>query len=166
MAGEKPWESTPGVLVPDGFTRTRRHAEISARALCSTFLDDRDLILISGSDRHFVSRQLLTAFSPTVAAASLDKPRVEVRSRQIDRLVRLFQGETVFMGGQFDVSAAVAELKLRGFAPACGQKEAGNFRLLLEPEFVRACFGEAKLRVNGKEVAVSEAGLLLLRQSE
>jgi hypothetical protein len=46
------------------------------------------------------------------------------------------------------------------------QKEAGAFRLELEPEFVHECFGEATLRVNGREVMVSGAGLLLRHQSE
>jgi hypothetical protein len=87
-------------------------------------------------------------------------------SRHIDRVVRIFQGETVALGGTFDVSAAIAELRLRGFEAASGRKETGGFRLSLEPEFVRGCFGKAMLRVNGKEVEVSEAGLLLLRRSE
>jgi hypothetical protein len=85
---------------------------------------------------------------------------------QIDRLVRLFQGESVVPGGPFDASAAIVELKLRGCGAAVGHKDAGALRLSLEPKFVRECFGQATLRVNGKEVAVPEAGLLLLRQSE
>jgi hypothetical protein len=89
-----------------------------------------------------------------------------VRANQVDRLVRLFQGESVVLGGHFDASTAIAKLKLRGFAAAVGRKAAESFRLSLTPEFVRGCFGEAMLRVNGKDVEVSEAGLLLLRQSE
>jgi hypothetical protein len=57
-------------------------------------------------------------------------------------------------------------LKLRGFGATYGVKEGAEFRLSLEPEFVRGCFGDATLRVNGREVRVSGAGLLLLHQSE
>jgi hypothetical protein len=120
----------------------------------------------SGVDRFFVSRRLVDAFSETVAVMSLHKSQIDLESGQIDRLVRLFRGETVVLGGSFDASAAIAELKLRGFGAAVGEKDARCFRLALEPEFVRGCFGDATLRVNGKEVGVSEAGLLLLRRSE
>jgi hypothetical protein len=78
----------------------------------------------------------------------------------------VFRGETAVLGGAFDVSAAIAELELRGFCRAIGLDDAQAFRLSLEPEFVRGCFGEATLRVNEKEVEVSKAGVLLLRQSE
>jgi hypothetical protein len=101
-----------------------------------------------------------------VAAVSSDQPEIDLCSRNVDRLVRLFQGEIVVLGGSFDVSAAIAELRLRGFGGAVGQKEATGFRLTVEPEFVRECFGEATLKVNGKEVKVSRASLVLLHQSE
>jgi hypothetical protein len=45
-------------------------------------------------------------------------------------------------------------------------KEGVEFRLSLEPEFVRGSFGDATLRVNGREARVSRLGLLLLRRSE
>jgi hypothetical protein len=122
--------------------------------------------MASDDDRFFVSRRLLSAFSGIVASVSGDHEQIKLRSIQIGGLVRIFQGETVVLGGAADVSGAIAELKLRGFGAAVGLKEAGEFRLSLEPEFVRQCFEEVTLRVNGKEVAVSEAGLLLLRQSE
>jgi hypothetical protein len=66
----------------------------------------------------------------------------------------LFRGETVVLGGAFDISAAIAELNLRGFATV--EKEAEGFRLLLDPEFVRSCFRGATLRVNGKELKCRE----------
>jgi hypothetical protein len=129
-------------------------------------MHDRDLILGSGDDLCFVSRRIFSAFSETVADISSDQRQIDLQSSQVDRVVRLFQGGTVVLGGAFDASASIAELKLRGFAAGVGQREAGGFRLSLDPEFVRSCFGEATLRVNGKEVAVSEAGLLLLRRTE
>jgi hypothetical protein len=125
--------------------------------LCSTFLDDRDFTLVSGNDRYFVSRRLISAFSQTVAGASSDQMQINLQAKQLGRLVRLFQGEMVVTGGEFDASAAIAELKLRGFAAAVGLREAEGFRLSLDPEFVCGCFGEATLRVNGKEVEVSGA---------
>jgi hypothetical protein len=108
----------------------------------------------------------LSAFSEEFGAVSSDQPGIEIHSPRVDRLVRLLQGETVVLGGAFDVSQAIAELKLRGFDAAVGLKETGAFRLSLGSEFVRGCFRDAILRVNGKEVAVSETGLLLLRRSE
>jgi hypothetical protein len=129
-------------------------------------LEDRDLMLGSGKDRYFVSRRVVSAFSHAAVVTTSDQTQINLQSKQIVRLVRLFQGERVVIGGEFDVSAAIAELKLRGFAAAVGLREAEGFRLSLEPEFVRGCFGEATLRVNGKEVEVSGAGLLLLRRSE
>jgi hypothetical protein len=123
-------------------------------------------MLSSGEDRHFVSRRLWTAFSQTVADISSDKSWIDLRSSHVDRLIRILQGETVVLGGAVDASAAIAELKLRGFDCAIGHGEARAYHLSLEPEFVRKCFGEATLRVNGKEVEVSNAGLILLRQSE
>jgi hypothetical protein len=104
--------------------------------------------------------------SETVAVASSDQTRIIVRSNGVDRFVRLLQGETVMLGGAFDASAAIAELKLRGFGAAVGRIEAEAFRLSLGPEFVRKSFGDATLRMNGKDVNVSKAGLLLLRRSE
>jgi hypothetical protein len=109
----------------------------------------------SENDGYFVSRRLVSAFSGTVAAVSSDRSQIDICSSQVDRLVRLFQGETVVFGGSFDASTAIAELRLRGFGAAIGLKEAEELRLLLEPEFVRGCFGEAALRVNGKEMKVS-----------
>jgi hypothetical protein len=155
-----------GVIIPEPSTGSTVDIGISPYALCSTFLDDRVLALTFGKDHYFVSRQLLGAFSETVADISSNQTEVVLKSSGIDRVVRLFQGEIVVLGGSFDVSAAIAELKLRGFGAAGWQWEAGEFRLSLEPEFVRSCFGDATLLVNGKEVEVSGAGLLLLRQSE
>jgi hypothetical protein len=165
MAVEEVPVRISGVLIPDWLTRRKSAIAISSYALCSVFLDDRDFAMASGKDRYFISRRLVNAFSETVAAVSSDHAQIDFRSK-IDRIVRLFQGETVVLGGLFDASEAIADLKLRGFEAAVGQKEAGGFRLSLEPEFVRGCFGEAALRVNGKEVEVSGAGLLLLRRSE
>jgi hypothetical protein len=166
MTVEEARERIPGMVVPAGFRQSRGNIGISSHALCSTFLEDRDLVLSSGKDRYVVSRRLISAFSERVAAVSTDQREIDLQSSQVDRLVRLFQGETVVVPRVFDVSAAIAELRLGGFGAALGLKGAGGFRLSLEPEFVRRSLGEATLRVNGKEVEVSRAGLLLLRQSE
>jgi hypothetical protein len=155
-----------GVLIPDRLTGSRDNVGISSYALCSIFREEGDLVIASGNDRYFISRRLADALSATVADVSWDHLQIELQSGHVDRLVRLFQGETVVLGGEFDISATIAELKLRGFGAVAGRKEAEGFRLSLEPEFVRECFGEATLRVNGKEVKVSGAGLLLLRCSE
>jgi hypothetical protein len=159
-------EYQAGMLIPEGFRLRRGDVGISSRALCSAFLEDRDLVLTSGADRFLVSHRLTSAFSETVAAISSDETEIPFDWYHVDRLIRLFQGETVVLGGQFDVSEAIAELKLRGFGAAVGLEEAEGFRLSLDPKFVHECFGDATLRVNGKEIGVSGAGLLLLRQSE
>jgi hypothetical protein len=166
MAVRAVHEQIPGVVVAEEFVRERNDIGISLSALCSVFLDDRDMLLSSGRDRYFISRRLLSAFSDRISEAFSEQPEIKVHSPHVDRLVRLLQGETVVLGGAFDASQAIAELKLRGFDAAVGLKGTGAFRLSLNPEFVGRCFGGGTLRVYGKEVAVSEAGLLLLRRSE
>jgi hypothetical protein len=99
----------PGVVIPERFAQNKNDVGISPYALCSGFVDHRDLILSSGKDRYFVSRRLVGAFSSTVAAVSSEHSQIDLRSGRIDRLVRLFQGETVVLGGGFDASAAIAE---------------------------------------------------------
>jgi hypothetical protein len=91
----------PGVLVPEGFKRARKDVGISSYALCSVFLHERDLILATAQDRQFVPHRLLSAFSERVGNVSWEQPEIDLHSTQVDRLVRLFEGETVVLGGRF-----------------------------------------------------------------
>jgi hypothetical protein len=92
-------EQKPGVLIPEGFSRIIDGVGVSSPALCSVFIEDRDLTLVSGPDRFQVSRQLFGAFSDRVPAASSDRGYMDVHSSELGRIVRLLRGETVIFGG-------------------------------------------------------------------
>jgi hypothetical protein len=92
----------PAVLVSERFTRTRGDVEISPWALCSAFQYDGDLIVSSKSP-----------CSGTIADVSRNQTQINLHSSQVRRLVRVFQGEAVTLGGACDASAAIAKLKLR-----------------------------------------------------